>query len=174
MARGLRFNSRFAMANTARRFRWTTIVRLVFAGWYPKRDRCPQLRLPMSFELFPAAKRVLAEFGNLKFGNSSERTWLDPSSGDEVADRIWECEGKLGRRLYPIGYYEHQDRDYYLIDESGIVYELWGDTLEPLASSIERALEHVFLRGMRRNRDIDEDLKAIGMQGKQWHLDERQ
>jgi hypothetical protein len=94
---------------------------------------------------------------------------FDASLGEEIAAQIRQYEGKVGTRLYPIGAMEHQDRHYLLIDENGVVYTLI-DQLEPLASSFEQAIPY-FLHGTASRREVENDLRPIGMLGKVWKVD---
>ncbi len=107
-----------------------TRLKLYFAGWRPDRDVWGQLRLPASPAVFPEAERILRRFGGLRFGNSCEQVRIEPfdAVGDED-DLRERCETKVGRRLYPIGYREHQDREPVFVDEAGIVYINFGDDL---------------------------------------------
>ena len=155
-----------------RRLRWTTVVGLIFAGWYPGRNVWGRVQLPKGFEVFPEAERVLGRFGGLKFGDRNEHARLAPAAGEEEAGRIGECVRKLGRRLYPVGYYEHQDREYYLVDEAGIVYLLTGDTLHALASSFEKALDYIVWCRIRRG-EVERDLGRLGLGDTRWQLEER-
>lgn len=159
------------MTGVKKRLKLTMILRLTFAGWHRNRSMWGRLGLPASFDVFPEAKRILDSFGGLNFGNRNEYARIDPSSGDEALSQIRECERKLSRRLYPVGYREHEDREYFLVDETGIVYLLIGDMLHPLASSFEKALDYI-VRGTIRRRDLNKDLGMVGMAGKQWRLDE--
>ena len=59
---------------------------------------------------------------------------LDSSLGEEGADEILPFTTVLGKRLYPIGIMEHQDRIYVVVDEDGIVYTVVLDELQPFAS----------------------------------------
>jgi hypothetical protein len=147
-----------------------TRLRLLLAGWRPNRDRWDRLNLPPSLTPFPEARRVLAEFGGLKFGNRNDGVVLDPSLGEEVAEEIKAFERKLRVRLYPVGVMDHQDRHYLLVDEHGIVYTLI-DQLEPLATSFHRALEYL-IRQMADRRDVEADLRPAGLFGKVWRLDD--
>ena len=149
--------------------RCITLLGLVFVGWYPRRDVWGRLRLPPSFELLPEAKRILAEFGGLKFGQRTNFTWFDPSAGEEVVGEIRQFEVLCGHRLYPLGFREHQDREYLLVDESGVIY-LLSDGLQPFASSFNRALQLLFWKVQRRVQ-IDRDLQSTGMAGKNWYID---
>jgi hypothetical protein len=160
------------MGVKTRRLSVATTARLLLAGWRPGRDVLGRLPLPESFELFSEAERVLRQFAGLEFGNRNDYARLDPAAGDEVVGPIRECERKVGRRMYPVGFTEHQDRAYYLVDETGVVYLMFpGDELQPLASSFERALDSITRRSIRR-RDRDEDLRPLGLVGKSWELAE--
>jgi hypothetical protein len=149
---------------------WMTTIALVFNGWWPGRDVWGRLKLPPSFEAFPEAKRILARYGGLTFGPKTDYTRFDPSAGEEVADDIKEYQKQVGRRLYPVGYREHQDREYLLVDEAGIIY-LLTDELRPMASSFERLLGYIVWK-VERRRDIDEELRPHGLAGKAWRLEE--
>jgi hypothetical protein len=151
------------------KWRWTTKLKLFLAGWRPRRNRLRQLRLPISMELFPAAERVLAEFGGLTFGSRTEHIALDPAWGEAFADEIKAYASLIGARLYPIGVMEHQDRHYILIDERGVVYTLI-DQLEPLASSFHRAIEFL-VRGTTDRKEIEEDLRSAGIEATIRRLD---
>jgi len=131
------------MVKAGSRIRWTTAFRLFLAGWRRKTNQWDGLRLPPSFEVFPEARRVLTKFGGLRFGGSNEYICLEASAGEEVVDQIRKCEAKIGRRLYPVGFREHQDREYFLVDEDGTAYLIAGGALYIVASSFERALDHI-------------------------------
>ncbi|MFL5328877.1 MAG: SUKH-3 domain-containing protein [Gemmataceae bacterium] len=121
-----------------------TRLRLFLAGWRSKRDVWAKLRLPTSPMAFPEAKRILSKFGGLRFGNSSEHIVFEPA--DALAydpDLIRRCEAMVGRRLYPIGYQEHQEREPILVDESGSIYINFDDELFRLADSFEEVLSDV-------------------------------
>ena len=105
-----------------RNWRWSTWLRLLLAGWRPGRNVLNRLTLPESLEVFPEAERILAEFGNLRFGDRNDQVRLDPSLGQEIVEQLKMYERELGRRLYPLGVWQHQDRIYLLVDENGVVY----------------------------------------------------
>jgi hypothetical protein len=149
---------------------WLTKMTLLFSGWYPSRDVWSQLKLPDAFESFPEAKRILAKFGGLKFGPTTDYTCFDPSAANKVIECIKGYEKKIGLRLYPLGVCEHQDIEYLLVDERGIIY-LLADELKPMASSFDRALQYLVWQ-VWRQRDIDQDLQRVGMAGKTWRLDD--
>lgn len=153
-----------------RRWRWITYVKLLLAGWRPNRNVLSHLRLPPSFALFPEAKRVLAEYGNVRLGDRNEYYLFDPFLGEEGAKEILPFERILGRRLYPLGINEHQDVLYLVIDEKGIVYGIMLDECEPLASSFEVAVE-TFVRGYVGARERENDLRSVGLSRKVWKLE---
>jgi hypothetical protein len=164
-----------------RRWKWTTWVRLVLAGWRPNRDVWGTLRLPSSLAVFPSAQRVLAEFGGLKLGTRNDHMYIDPAFGEEVVDQVRAFEKKLQTRLYPVAIVEHQDREYVLIGENGLVYLLSGCEgrlwdLVPEASTFDREIDYyvqVFVRGYIRfrQRSLD-DLRTHGLAGRQWRVTE--
>ncbi|NPC48128.1 hypothetical protein D7X99_13865 [Corallococcus sp. AB032C] len=92
-------------------------ARLVSAGWKPGRDVHEQvvvwrdaLKAQGGFEIFPAAERVLSEFGGLDIkqggpGITARRQSfvLDPIVGIRDRDFLRRYEKFLGVELYPIG-----------------------------------------------------------------------
>jgi SUKH-3 immunity protein len=170
------------MTYARRTWGWITHLKLLFAGWRPKRNVWGRLTLPRSLSPFPEAERVLRQFGNLRFGARDVVVDFNPALGEEVADEIRMFESQLARRLYPVGIMEHQDRDYLLIDQGGIVYTLMVcpplqnragiAELVPLASSFEQAIETLLHRQPRR-REVGEDMCAAGVTGKVWRVETR-
>jgi uncharacterized protein (TIGR03067 family) len=153
---------------------WSTRLRLLLVGWRPNRNVWNDLALPKSFTVFPEAQRVLAQFGNLYFGDENDHIRLEPAVGDEITDCIKVLEEKLGKRLYSVGVWEHQDPMYLLVDEDGVVYFLEVDTLLwPLASSFDRAVVY-FARRIWNRHEIDDDLRTVGLLGKTWQLEDRE
>ena len=149
-------------------------VRLIAAGWHPKRNVWNRLTLPKLFEVHDEARRVLVEYGALKFGDRNDSVTLDPSRGDEIAHAAKELQNNVKAHLYPLGVMEHQDSHYLLIDEQGVLYTLIeapGENiivfeLEPFASTFEKALSF-FLRPVSN----ESDLKSIGLFGKVWRVE---
>src|SRR6516164_3222572 len=134
---------------------FTTKMRLYLAGWRPRRDVWERLRLPASLAVFPEAKRILSSFGGLRFGNRNEHVVFDPS--DAVADDtelVWRCEKAVGRRLYPIGYQEHQDREPILVDEGGAVYMNFGDRLYVVAGTFEKVVKTLARAGQAKALEV--------------------
>jgi hypothetical protein len=148
---------------------WLTKIALMGSGWYPGRDVWEKVSRPPQFEVFPVAKRILSEFGNLKIGPSTDITVLVPMAATEVANEIRSYEVMVGKKLYPLGYREHQDREYLIVDDIGRIY-LLTDGLKAMASSFERALPYIVWQRIRR-KDLKADLEPIGLYGKVWHLE---
>jgi hypothetical protein len=88
------------------------------------------------------AKRILAEYGELRLGPSNDFTVLDPSVEDEIMEQLTWCERALARSIYPLGYSEHQDRAYLLVDEAGVVYDLVLDDAPGVGVSAELRPPH--------------------------------
>lgn len=144
---------------------WATWFKLLLAGWRPNRNVWHQVSLPKSFSVFPSAKEAIAEFGNLKFQESSELVHLDPSEGERVAEEISRYERKVGCSLYPIGILDGGDTIYLLIDETGIVYTL-SDGLRPFALTFHRAIEYL----VSHRAGVDPALEKVGLHQKVWTL----
>jgi hypothetical protein len=123
-------------------WRWVTHLSLLLSGWKPWRRVWEQLKLPTSLSPFSAAERILTEFGNLKFGDKNEYALLDPSVGERVEKEIRGYERVIGRRLFLIGVWCHQDSMYLLVDVGGIIYTL-DHELRPFASSFNRAIDYL-------------------------------
>lgn len=118
-----------------------TRARLCLAGWRPHRDVSGQLTWPESLVVFPEAERVLRRFGGLRFGDPNEYVRIDPVAATEDDEGLTgQCELAVSRRLYPIGYQEHQDRETIFVDETGRVYIHSGERLYLLAETFEAAL----------------------------------
>jgi hypothetical protein len=154
-----------------KRFPQRTTLRLHWAGWRRGRHIWDRLALPPSFDVFPAAQRVLTEFGGLIFKSASGYAKLDPMVGEEIAAEIQKYAAKLSRRLYPIGIVEGGDTIYILIDERGVIYMLAG-WLEPLASSFDRAIQYLAEVCAVNEAEKLQDLKTSGLLGLAWRIDE--
>lgn len=154
-----------------RRWRWTTLLKLLFAGWRPNRNGLELLQLPSELAIFPEARRVLSEFGGLSFGNSNKHVCLDPLTAGEIYGHIGTLECAMGCRLYPVGVWEHQDPMYVLVNERGIVFIIEANECRPLASSFDRAIEYIVRQKWDRE-EKEEDLGRLGMVGKSWRLNE--
>ena len=176
-AASIRWGEWMEPVSSRQSWRWTTWFKLRSAGWRPGRDIWDKLDLSGSPPIFPEARRILAEFGGLRFGPPHEIYDLGPSTNAEVADRLEEFGQLIQSRLYCVGYYEHQDRIYFIVGEDGTTYTLIEgydendeetSELEPLASSFERLID-LFTRTAHRSETI-EDLRAIGLLGRIWFL----
>ncbi|HXG98829.1 MAG TPA: SUKH-3 domain-containing protein [Sphingomicrobium sp.] len=134
------------------RFVPEVVKMLAEAGWHPGRDVRESLRLPADFELFPAAERVLSEFGNLKCGENdpgrgSARSTLrlDPSLAEGESDQFDRFSPSIGRRLYPLG--EGDDGHFFVaIDDQGEVYILM-DWTKFIGRTFDIALTNLLLGG---------------------------
>jgi hypothetical protein len=130
------------------------------AGWFPGRDVFSQLRLPAGFTLFPAAQRVLQEFGMLRIGRegpglTSARTpvVLDPMLCEGEDDRFSDYASLLHSCLYPLGeaYGGHL---FVAIDDRGRVFLLM-DAMWFAGDTFDGALDSL-LRGAGRAPEVDE------------------
>ena len=153
----------------SKRFDRRTLIRLRRAGWHSGRDVLRELKLPSGFSLFPAALKVLAEFGGLDFRSRSGRTSLDPNAGEEILAEVKQYEERLGTCLYPLGICEGGDTIYILIDENGIIYALAG-WLEPLASKFDMAIKYFAAVFLVSQNEQATDLSRVGLLGKRWTL----
>lgn len=157
--------------------RWSARLQLLLAGWRPHRDVWDRLRRPDGLPAHAEAKRILSRYGQLRIGPSNDFTVLDPSVGDEIREPLRWCERVLGRSVYPLGYSEHQDRNYLLVDEAGVIYDLSLDSadpaipaeLRPLASSFEKLLPSL-VTGSFNVKELREDLDAIGLRDERREL----
>lgn len=135
----------------SRRIGLLTRMRLYLAGWRPHRDVWGQFPLPRYPSVFPEAERILRSFGGLQFGDRNEHVRIDPVAAIEHdEDLAGRCEAAVGRRLYPVGYQEHQDREAVFVDEAGCVYINFGDELCLLAETFEAALAYLVRPGQAR------------------------
>jgi hypothetical protein len=150
-------------------FDFKTSFRLRLAGWRPGRRILKQLKLPPSFQLFPAAEAFLTEFGGLTFRNRSGYTKLDPSEASEIIHEIKEYEKLVGRRLFPIGIVEGGDTVFILMDDRDVVYALAG-WLEPIASSSRIALKYLVRVYAVNQTEQRKDLQRNDLFGKSWKL----
>src|SRR5947209_5501189 len=105
------------------------------SGWFEGRNTEGSLHLPDGFEMFPAASRILVEFGGLKGGHvragitmAASDFDLRPELAQGESDRFQEFEKELGVRLYPLGE-AHRGHYFLAIDESGRVYLVMDDIM---------------------------------------------
>ena len=143
-----------------------TRIMLLLNGWWPKR-RDPK-SLPKSFEPFPIAMETLRKYGGRSLRKPSEVLVLDPTAGDEIAGDIKKYEILPGRRLYPLGVREHQEKEHILIDENGVIYVLM-DGLIPIAPSFERFIHNYFWNKQSR-AIVGNELRSVGLEGVAWKL----
>lgn len=144
---------------TGGRFSADTEQMLREAGWFPGRDVSGKLRLPPRFTPFPAALKVLGEFGGLRVGRrgpgvefSRTPVVLDPMLCDGEDDRFDALVDLVGCALYPLG--ETADGHSFLaVDERGRVFLIFGD-IHLIADTFEGALENL-LHGLKQPRMLN-------------------
>ncbi|WP_165250808.1 SUKH-3 domain-containing protein [Paludisphaera soli] len=160
---------------------WLLRLRLLRAGWRPRREVWGELRLPTGLEVFPEARRILAQYGGLRFSTVPfEVVILDPCRDQDEVSRIRDASRLLNKRLYRVGYQEVQDRLYLLLDETGWIYTLEGGVgpdehgnwvveaaVRIQASSFERALPYL-TRGEVDVAQGEADLRAAGITSQAW------
>lgn len=138
-----------------KRFSDDTYRDLIQAGWFDGRDVLDQVCLLEGVALFPAAKNVLREFGNLHIGAvrpgkecSTSDIRIDPLVGKGYEEDFAEYGAELGVKLYPLGEALHGNF-VILLDEQGRVF-VWimFDILSSCAKSFDQALE-VMLQGLK-------------------------
>jgi hypothetical protein len=132
------------------RFAPQVVEMLKESGWFEGRNTEGSLCLPEGFEMFPAASRVLVEFGGLKGGQvgagitmAASDFELRPELAQGESDRFHEFEKKLGVRLYPLGE-AHRGHYFLAIDENGRIY-LAMDEIIVLGENFEAGVENLIL-----------------------------
>jgi len=143
---------------------------LVLSGWYPNRDVWDKLEIPPQPSVFPEAKRILSEFGNLVLEHRQDdaRVDLRPTLAHDVLDDLRAYSQLVGSPLFPLGVADGCDYMYLIVDERGYVYTL-TDQLEPFSSSFDKAIAYL-VRGAMNRRAWEEDLKSANLLGKVWKL----
>ena len=153
-------------------------LNLLFVGWRPGRDVWHKLRLPEGIDVFSTARKVLSEFGLLKFGPSCERTILDPAAAGDLRRPIELLSQKVGVALFPIGVTHVQDVEYLVVDENEVIYRLFHCTssvpevysLRPLAANADDAVDLL----MGRTRGSERRRKAMlerGLLDRRWEVE---
>lgn len=135
---------------------------------YPDRNGLETLALPADVELFDQARVILSEYGGLEFGDVNEKTWMLPNLEPGVIQEMKALSPIVGRNLYPLGYREHQDREYFFTDEEGVIYLLADDELRPFGCSFADALVQMISK--RANRRVRKRLEAQSLLGERWCL----
>jgi hypothetical protein len=117
------------------------------AGWTPTRRDAQavdgwrqMIDSPGGFQMFPAARGALEEFGGLRVDrrgpgiNRAKSSFrIDPTVAKLEYDRFHDFESELGVRLYPLG--EVDDGHAYLaVDESGRAYLLMEELFDQYPS----------------------------------------
>jgi hypothetical protein len=141
-----------------RQWRMRTELRLRFAGWHPGR-KCRTIKTFLNEHPFPAAEQILREFGGLRVSDLE----IDGCTANEVAELVRRSERIANRKLYPVA---SDDCQWFLVDESGIVYSI-GRDLEIFASTFKRALDFHF-GGLKGQSD---DIGSLGRSPRSWKID---
>lgn len=118
-------------------------------GWFPGRNIADTMILPSGFVIFPAAQKVLAEFGYLRLGIPGPgiecargEINMDPMYAANDIEGYEEYGELIHRALYPLGIVDNLD--YLAIDEDGTVY-LFGDEFWFVGTSFDAALDTLLL-----------------------------
>lgn len=128
-----------------RRFSRDIRERLICAGWYEGRDVLQEVNIPKSFNTFPAALRVLREFGNLTLWGKSTIE-IDPSLEEGVEASLAPYEAELAAKLCILGPLD-EGHGSLVIDELGRVYAMWGVSgdFDLVGANFEQALENLLI-----------------------------
>ena len=136
--------------NERKRFPFHVEVILEAAGW----TGGPQDKMPVplceDYPLFPAAEKVLLEFGGLKIGMDAEDgamladDYLDisPKRACEhyfYFERNRSARTQEGYRYYPLGYL-FDELAFLLIDEKGVTYYKSDYKMDILGKTFDEAL----------------------------------
>lgn len=148
------------MEDEPQRFAAVTVEALQQAGWRPGRDVLPTVQLPYGFRLFPAAARVLAEFGNLRMGRHgpglemARRTVrIDPMLALGENEEFAQVETVIGCALYPLGEI-NEGQAFLAIDEQGRTF-IVGDLLLYVDENFDDALDRLLTGKRALQIDID-------------------
>jgi SUKH-3 immunity protein len=132
------------------RFSDPVVEALRKAGWYEGRLISSSDISPSELTLFPAAEKVISEFGELHIGESGpgiDFATSDVNIDPRLGAHLWHDLNDIGSarrtRLYPLGEV-HLGHGLLIIDEQGRIY-LWADDLERFAGSFSQALEMLVL-----------------------------
>lgn len=164
-------------------FKYRMKIRLLLAGWRPNRDVWHTMVLPDWVAPNTTAKKILSEFGNLKFGSQNDgglHVKLNPLCAEVFKEQVICFARALRTTLYPIGSMEIQDEEIILVNEAGNLFCLIENprspeciqyNLEALAASFEDALPYLLFSriGVGRQRMRD-GLRAIELYDKAWIL----
>jgi len=140
------------------RFSASTLRHLEESGWYPER----KIQIPVAegMDIFPAALKVLQEFGNLNIGERGQGMNVakdsiefrimsyDWKKGNWHFDYVDELAKSIDMRAYPIGFTSNGGN--LVIDEEGRVFML-GDIDFFMGSSIEETIEKI-INGIKANK----------------------
>jgi len=147
------------MTQSSRGWSPTTVALLQHAGWRPGRDVSDTIIFPSAFPLFPAAARVLAEFGHLRIGRqgpglelAQSTVQIDPMLAWGEDDRFADAQAAIRSDLYPLGEIDG-GHAFLAIDQQGRIF-IVGDIFHYVDASFDAALDRL-LTG-RRTLPVDE------------------
>ena len=96
--------------NQISRYSELSLQMLKESGWYPGRNVLDNINLPSKFQIFPAATKVLQEFGYLCVGQTGpgitcirSTVVFDPMEADGEDDRFLDWSTDINSPLYPLG-----------------------------------------------------------------------
>ena len=119
--------------NSKRRFSKYTQKRLEEAGWFPGRNILGEIKFPEDIELFPAALKIIAEFGNLQIGKeqsgqtginiAKSPVWIDPMEAYFEEDFKFAQE-IIEESIFPIGLidFDNSAIGYLYVNKNGAVF----------------------------------------------------
>lgn len=154
------------MDERPQRFTEAIVEMLHQAGWRSGRDVMATVQLPRGFRLFPAAARVLAEFGNLRMGRHgpglemARRTVrIDPMLALGENEEFAQVETVIGCALYPLGEI-NEGQAFVAIDEQGRTF-IVGDLLLYVDANFDDALDRLLTGKSAVRIDTDEPWSGV-------------
>jgi hypothetical protein len=125
------------------------------AGWGSPRGHV-HLDMPRGYDLFPAAERVLLEFGGIKvgtYGKGLECCTNDVEISPIVGERVPVSNVYNRLKLFPLGWYDHCNV-YIFIDEKGQIHTYFDGLFEYFAPDFDKAITKLLL-GLLPDPDPD-------------------
>lgn len=156
---------------SAKRFSAEIVHILEQGRWYEGRTLPFSLPHELQSELFPAAERILREFGGLHVGRAGSGIDMarsdiefDPYAAAHLVPELREHGLKLQQRLFPLAQFCNA-HFYVIIDGRGRIYML-NDELLRLAPSFDQALEFLLLGKKLTETQLDEIWESSDEKGK--------
>lgn len=157
------------MMHADERFSRETRRALKNAGWTEGRDVSHNIEWPRDIPAFEAARKILSEFGGLKFRTRQSIIEIKPYIHNDTLQEIPFYEEKIGTKLFPIAEVTIGDTLDILVDPDGHIYTLYPfHSVEPLASSFSVALKYLVNGFKIDDAAVQEDLSKIGLAEKAW------